>query len=188
MRRLVDHGREGGDPSFFFREFAAPPGSAVDDEQAWAIANPALDDFLHRDALRATLPLSALRPRNGPLCPGVVAWATLCWEPGPRADGLSRGAGWTHPPIDLGRNAGGAAGVTKRTQSGPGGLRSPGPQPGPGWYTPTRSTGPMATHGRQPAIDLPRNANSAAGVTCNGRSHQGCESPLTAVEGDGLAG
>jgi phage terminase large subunit-like protein len=56
MRRLVDHGRDGGDPSFFFREFAAPPGCALDDEAAWEVANPALDDFLHRDALRATLP------------------------------------------------------------------------------------------------------------------------------------
>jgi phage terminase large subunit-like protein len=56
MRRLVDHGREGGDPSFYFREYAAPAGCALDDEQAWAVANPALDDFLHRDALRATLP------------------------------------------------------------------------------------------------------------------------------------
>jgi phage terminase large subunit-like protein len=56
MRRLVDHGREGGDPSFFFREFAAPAGCDLDDEAAWAVANPALDDFLHRDALRATLP------------------------------------------------------------------------------------------------------------------------------------
>jgi phage terminase large subunit-like protein len=56
MRRLVDHGREGGDPSFFFAEFAAPAGCAVDDESAWEVANPALDDFLHRDALRATLP------------------------------------------------------------------------------------------------------------------------------------
>jgi phage terminase large subunit-like protein len=56
MRRLVDHGREGGDPSFYFREFGARPGCAVDDEAEWAVANPALDDFLHRDALRATLP------------------------------------------------------------------------------------------------------------------------------------
>jgi phage terminase large subunit-like protein len=56
MRRLVDHGRAGADPSFYFREFAAPAGCAVDDEAAWAVANPALDDFLHRDALRATLP------------------------------------------------------------------------------------------------------------------------------------
>ena len=56
MRRLVDHGREGFDPSFYFTEFGAPAGCAVDDEDAWAVANPALDDFLHRDALRATLP------------------------------------------------------------------------------------------------------------------------------------
>jgi phage terminase large subunit-like protein len=56
MRRLVDHGRAGADPSFYFREFAAPAGCPVDDEQAWEVANPALDDFLHRDALRATLP------------------------------------------------------------------------------------------------------------------------------------
>jgi phage terminase large subunit-like protein len=56
MRRLVDHGREGGDPSFYFREYAAPMGCALDDEAAWKVANPALDDFLHRDALRATLP------------------------------------------------------------------------------------------------------------------------------------
>jgi phage terminase large subunit-like protein len=56
MRRLVDHGRDGQDPSFYFREFMAPEGCLVEDEQAWAVANPALDDFLHRDALRATLP------------------------------------------------------------------------------------------------------------------------------------
>jgi phage terminase large subunit-like protein len=56
MRRLADHGREQADPSFYFREFAAPAGCAVDDEAAWEQANPALDDFLHRDALRATLP------------------------------------------------------------------------------------------------------------------------------------
>jgi phage terminase large subunit-like protein len=56
MRRLVDHGREGTDRSFYFTEFAASAGCAVDDEAAWTIANPALDDFLHRDALRATLP------------------------------------------------------------------------------------------------------------------------------------
>jgi phage terminase large subunit-like protein len=56
MLRLVEHGRAGDDPSFYFKEFAAPAGCAVDDEEAWAIANPALDDFLFRDALRATLP------------------------------------------------------------------------------------------------------------------------------------
>ncbi len=54
MGRLVEHGRAGDDSAFYFREFAAPVGCALDDEDAWTIANPALDDFLHRDALRAT--------------------------------------------------------------------------------------------------------------------------------------
>jgi hypothetical protein len=49
MWSLVEHGRTGSDPAFFFREFAAPPGCAVDDQDAWTAANPALDDFLHRD-------------------------------------------------------------------------------------------------------------------------------------------
>jgi phage terminase large subunit-like protein len=55
MWKLVEYGREGSDPSFYFREFAAPDGCPVDDETAWAEANPALDDFLHRDALRSTV-------------------------------------------------------------------------------------------------------------------------------------
>ena len=54
MWRLVEHGREGTDPSFYFAEFAAPPGCDLDDEAGWYIANPALGDFLHIDALRAT--------------------------------------------------------------------------------------------------------------------------------------
>lgn len=54
MGRLVEHGRADDDPSFFFREYAAPVGCDLDDEDAWTVANPALDDFLHRDALRAT--------------------------------------------------------------------------------------------------------------------------------------
>ena len=54
MYRLLDHGRQ-GDPSFFLREFTAPAGCALDDEAAWAVANPALHDFLHLDALRANL-------------------------------------------------------------------------------------------------------------------------------------
>ncbi len=55
MWKLVEHGRVGDDPSFYFQEFAAPTGCDVADEDAWEAANPALDDFLHRDALRATL-------------------------------------------------------------------------------------------------------------------------------------
>ena len=55
MFDLVKYGREGTDSSFVFREWAAPEGCAVDDEEAWAIANPALGDFLHIDAFRSTV-------------------------------------------------------------------------------------------------------------------------------------
>jgi phage terminase large subunit-like protein len=55
MWSLIEHGRLEDDPAFFLAEFAAPAGCPVDDQDAWAAANPALDDFLHRDALRATL-------------------------------------------------------------------------------------------------------------------------------------
>jgi phage terminase large subunit-like protein len=53
MWRLVEHGREGLDPTFYLAEFAAPPGCDLDDEDAWHIANPALGDFLYLDALRS---------------------------------------------------------------------------------------------------------------------------------------
>ncbi len=58
MWKLVEHGRDGTDPAFYFREFAAPAGCDLHDEDAWTVANPALDDFLYRDALRATLKTS----------------------------------------------------------------------------------------------------------------------------------
>src|SRR4029453_873268 len=52
-------------------------------------------------------------PGRAPFVPGVVAWATLCWEPGPRADELSRERRVERtPPIDTGRNASVAASVT----------------------------------------------------------------------------
>ncbi|MBX0299397.1 terminase family protein [Cryobacterium sp. 1639] len=54
MFDLVKYGRKQDDPSFVFREWAAPEGCAVDDEDAWYVANPALGDFLSIDALRAT--------------------------------------------------------------------------------------------------------------------------------------
>lgn len=37
-------------------EYSAPIGCAVDDEEAWAAANPGLDDLVQRSALRAALP------------------------------------------------------------------------------------------------------------------------------------
>lgn len=44
------------DPSFRYTEFSAPPNCDLDDEEAWRIANPALDDFLYLDSFRASLP------------------------------------------------------------------------------------------------------------------------------------
>jgi phage terminase large subunit-like protein len=55
MWDLVKLGREGGNPAFYFREYAAPDGCRLDDEAAWKIANPALGDFLYIDAFRATM-------------------------------------------------------------------------------------------------------------------------------------
>lgn len=55
MYRLVEHGRTAADPAFAFHEWAAPDGCALDDEDAWHTANPALGDFLSVDALRATM-------------------------------------------------------------------------------------------------------------------------------------
>lgn len=58
MWRLVEHGRSGEDPQFYFKEFAAPDGCAVDDREAWKIGNPALgceQPFLAEDALVAVM-------------------------------------------------------------------------------------------------------------------------------------
>lgn len=46
------------DTSFVWREHSAAAfiDHPVDCEHCWALANPALDDFLHRDAMRALLP------------------------------------------------------------------------------------------------------------------------------------
>ena len=46
------------DPTLVFREFSAAgfTDHPVDCEHCWALANPALDDFLNRDTIRALLP------------------------------------------------------------------------------------------------------------------------------------
>jgi phage terminase large subunit-like protein len=44
------------DPLLTFTEYAAPAGCEVDDEEAWATANPALGSFLFSDGLRMALP------------------------------------------------------------------------------------------------------------------------------------
>lgn len=81
MWRLVEHGREGSDPAFFLKEFAAPEGCATDDEAAWKIANPALsckDPFLAADGLaaaRRTLREPVFRQlRLGQWVSGVDQW------------------------------------------------------------------------------------------------------------------
>lgn len=51
MFRLIEHGREGADPSFYLREFSAPKDCDLHDRDAWAEANPALGDFLAEDGL-----------------------------------------------------------------------------------------------------------------------------------------
>jgi len=54
MWKLVEMGRAGIDPlEFVYVEYSAPEGCDMRDEDAWKEANPALDDFLSRDALRA---------------------------------------------------------------------------------------------------------------------------------------
>lgn len=56
MWRLVEYGRKNPkDKLFRLVEYMAPVGCAIDDKSAWKIANPALGDFLHIDALEATL-------------------------------------------------------------------------------------------------------------------------------------
>lgn len=56
MWSLVEYGRQHpDDKSFRLVEYMAPDGCAVDDVDGWKVANPALGDFLHEDALAATL-------------------------------------------------------------------------------------------------------------------------------------
>lgn len=65
MWRLVEYGRENPDDrTFKLTEYAAPDGCPVDDQAAWKLANPALGDFLHADALETnvkTTPEAAFR-------------------------------------------------------------------------------------------------------------------------------
>lgn len=81
MWRLVEHGREGLDPAFFFREWGAPPGCDPADRDMWRIANPALSDehpFLAEDAIEAvrkTVRVSTFKQlRLGMWVQGESAW------------------------------------------------------------------------------------------------------------------
>jgi phage terminase large subunit-like protein len=81
MWSLVEHGRHGDDPAFYFREYAAPEGCAVDDRKAWRAANPALacrQPFLSEDgieAVRRTISEARFRQlRLGQWVTGVESW------------------------------------------------------------------------------------------------------------------
>jgi phage terminase large subunit-like protein len=81
MWRLVEHGRCGDDPAFYFREYAAPEGCLAGDRKAWRTANPALackQPFLSEDgieAVRRTISEARFRQlRLGQWVTGVEAW------------------------------------------------------------------------------------------------------------------
>lgn len=81
MWSLVEHGRAGDDPAFYFREYAAPEGCDVGDRKAWRTANPALAckrPFLSEDgieAVRRTISEARFRQlRLGQWVTGVEAW------------------------------------------------------------------------------------------------------------------
>jgi phage terminase large subunit-like protein len=96
MWDLVEHGRAGDDPSFVYVEYSAPEDCAADDEKAWAIANPALGDFLYLDGVRATYPTTReaewRRFRLGQWTQQADAWLPraaweACSSPGRIPDG-----------------------------------------------------------------------------------------------------
>lgn len=81
MWQLVQHGRTGDDPAFYFREYAAPEGCGTGDRKAWRIANPALAcrrPFLSEDgieAVRRTISEARFRQlRLGQWVTGVESW------------------------------------------------------------------------------------------------------------------
>jgi phage terminase large subunit-like protein len=85
MFALAEYGRDGDDPSFYYREFSAPADCLLDDEDAWAIANPALGDFLALDAMRTvrhTMRESTFRrQRLGQAVYGSETWiSTEAWK------------------------------------------------------------------------------------------------------------
>ena len=94
MWRLVEYGRKNpGDRSFVLVEYAAPDGCALDDRAAWKQANPALGDFLHEDAVEATLKTTReaafRRYRLGQWTGTADAWLGWgMWEACRHPDGL----------------------------------------------------------------------------------------------------
>lgn len=83
MWPLVEAGRAGDDEAFFFREFAAPEGCAVDDRDAWRQANPALadDDPFLDEAAMAAVQKTLREPRFRQLRLGQWVNAGGTWLP-----------------------------------------------------------------------------------------------------------
>jgi hypothetical protein len=100
---------------------ACPPQQLVGPltEKPWPLGSTS--SFPTPGAVWTAPPSGEWRPRGrGMPSPGAALWATLCWEPGPRADGLSRGRrlGRT-PPIGLRRNAISRPGVARPSPASP---------------------------------------------------------------------
>lgn len=83
----MQYGREHpDDPAFDMIEYGALDGCAIDDEDVWKAANPALGDFLHIDAIRGTLKTTRepafRRYRLGQWVGQVDRWLPWgVWEP-----------------------------------------------------------------------------------------------------------
>jgi phage terminase large subunit-like protein len=88
MWRLVELGRRGVDASLYFREYAAPEDCAIDDENMWPLANPAMTGrgaFLNAAGIRNSLgKTSEANFRRYRL--GQWAQADEAWMPRPMWD------------------------------------------------------------------------------------------------------
>jgi phage terminase large subunit-like protein len=88
MWKLIAHGRMGDDESFYLKEFSAPDGCALDNQDAWRAANPAMtcpQAFLAEDGMLAamrTLREPVFRQlRLGQWVTGVDAWLPFgAWD------------------------------------------------------------------------------------------------------------
>ena len=94
MWRLVEYGRKNPDDKLFkLIEYATPREYAIDDPLGWKIGNPALGDFLHEDALRATLVTTREAPfrryRLGQWVGQASSW--LPWGVWPKLADADRG-------------------------------------------------------------------------------------------------
>lgn len=94
MWRLVEYGRQNPeDKAFQLVEYAAPDKCRLDDREAWKLANPALGDFLHEDAIEATLKTTREAPfrryRLGQWVGSADSWLPWgVWETLEHPDGL----------------------------------------------------------------------------------------------------